>query len=145
MRRASRGAILWTFFLLVLCWTPSHRMPIGETTPSFFRRFHGDKLVHCGMFAVYAFLWRRATSPVTVPVIAASGLALAIITEVGQATPLVGRDASLWDGIADTVGVGLGLVLANHLYARVPTEAGSSGVADAGDGPEDLGDRRLQP
>jgi hypothetical protein len=118
MRWTTWLAIGWTVLILVLCWMPRVQLPISEEGPSLFHLYGGDKIIHGGVFAVFAVLWRRATSPRSVPVIAVSGLALAVITELGQATPLVGRDADLWDGLADTAGVAIGLVLAAWLARR---------------------------
>jgi VanZ family protein len=56
--------------------------------------------------------------PASAPIIAVSGLALAVITELGQATSLVGRDASLGDGIADVAGVAIGLIVAAWFAGR---------------------------
>ncbi len=118
MRMMTCLAIGWTLLILVLCWTPPRHLPMREGGPSFFHMVGGDKLVHAGMFAVFAVLWRRATSPSSAPIIAVSGLALAVITELGQATAIVGRDADFWDGIADVAGVGLGLVVAAWIGGR---------------------------
>lgn len=104
-------AILWTLLILVLCWTPRERLPTSESAPSFLKRIHADKVVHATIFAGFALLWRRAGSAGSVPLIAASGVALGIITELGQGTSIVGRDADLWDGLADAAGVGLGLLI----------------------------------
>jgi VanZ family protein len=111
-------AIAWTVLILVLCWTPPTRLPMSEHAPSFFRLAGLDKIIHGGIFAVFALLWRRATSPASAPIIAVSGLALAVITELGQATSLVGRDASLGDGIADVAGVAIGLIVAAWFAGR---------------------------
>lgn len=112
MRWMTWLAIAWTVLILVLCWTPPRHLPMPERGPSFFHMIGGDKIIHGGIFAVFALLWRKATSSASAPIIAISGLALAVITELGQATSLVGRDGDLWDGIADTTGVGVGLVFA---------------------------------
>ncbi len=124
MRWMTWLAIAWTVLILVLCWTPPRHLPMSESGPSLFHLIGLDKIIHGGIFAVFAVLWGKATSPASAPIIAVSGLALAVISEMGQATQLVGRDASLWDGIADTAGVGLGLVIAAWLARRTtPPEA----------------------
>ncbi len=132
-RRAMRWktwlAVGWTALILILCWTPPQRLPMSEGGTSFFHLAGGDKIIHGGVFAVFALLWRRATSPGSAPIIAVSGLALAVITELGQATPFVGRDADLWDGIADTAGVLVGLVAAAWFSRR---SAGPEPVASRG-------------
>src|SRR5438309_9242521 len=100
MRMTTWLAIGWTLMILVLCWTPRQHLPASEIAPSFFKAAHLDKILHAVIFAGFSYLWRRATSARSVAVIAVSGLALAIITELGQATAIVGRDASLGDGLA---------------------------------------------
>jgi hypothetical protein len=118
MRWMTWLAIAWTVLILVLCWTPPRHLPMSEGGPSLFHLMGLDKIIHGGIFAVFALLWRKATCPASTPIIALSGLALAVITELGQATSLVGRDADLWDGIADTAGVGVGLVVASWAARR---------------------------
>lgn len=118
MRTTTWLAIGWTLLILVLCWTPPRHLPASETAPSLFKFAHADKVIHAAIFAGFALLWRRATAPSSALVIAVSGFALAIITELGQATPIVGRDADLWDGLADGVGVAIGLAAAAWLFRR---------------------------
>jgi hypothetical protein len=112
----------WTMVILALCWCPRFLMPVKETgaRPFFVPNF--DKLVHLGIFAVFAFLWMRVGPPVgKAGRIFLAGLALAVISELGQELPIVSRDATFMDGVADVVGVGLGL-LAYRLLGR-PGEA----------------------
>ncbi len=118
MRWTTLLAIAWTALILILCWTPPRHLPLSETGPSFLQLAVADKVIHAGIFAVFAVLWRSATSSASAPIIAVSGLALAVITELGQATPMVGRDASFGDGIADTAGVAIGLIVAARLARR---------------------------
>lgn len=118
MSPRTRLAIAWTLLILVLCWIPRTKMPLRESGPSFLPRIHADKIVHCGIFAVFALLWRRASGPGSIAVIGVSGLALAVITELGQSTSFVGRDADIWDGLADVTGVCLGLIVALRLERR---------------------------
>jgi hypothetical protein len=117
MRWTTWLAISWTILILVLCWTPHQNMPFDEGMPSYFHRLQFDKIGHCGMFAAFAFLWRRGTGPSSAAVIAISGIALAVITEVGQAIPIVNRDADTWDAMADCLGVAIGLVVAGVFQA----------------------------
>ena len=132
-RRMTWLAIGWTLLILVLCWTPRRNLPASEGAPSFFKVAHLDKFIHAGVFAGFAFLWRRATSPGSAVVIAVSGVALAIITELGQATEIVGRDADLWDGAADSVGVALGLFAGSLRRVRGAADPGAG--ASTEDGP----------
>ena len=123
MTRSTWIAVLWTILILVLCWMPRHSLPMDEGGPSLLNRLHFDKVVHLGIFAVFAFLWRRAFSRRAVVVIVVAGLFLAVITELGQATSIVGRDADVWDAVADAIGVVVGAAfaefLANWLARRV--------------------------
>ncbi len=67
---------------------------------------HVDKVVHASIFAVFGLLWLRV-----IPgrkryiLVALGGVALALITEVVQSLPIVGRDGELADGLFDTLGV----------------------------------------
>lgn len=109
-------AALWTAVILVLCWTPSQYVQEAEENAPWFAFPNLDKIVHWGMFVVFAILWLRASrSRTRYPAVALAGLGLAILTEVGQLLPQIGRDASLADGITDMIGLTLGLILARWL------------------------------
>ncbi len=118
MSRAKWLAILWTLLILVVCWAPRQTLPINERAPSILQQIHLDKIVHAVIFAGYSYFWRRATSPRAIGLIAITGVMLAVLTELGQATSLVGRDADLWDGIADSLGVAIGLIFATTAITR---------------------------
>jgi VanZ family protein len=120
MKLSTWLAIGWTVLIFVLCWTPPRHLPVSESAPSLFKLAHIDKVLHAALFAGFAFLWRRATGPGSAPVIAVSGMALAVITELGQATELVGRDGDVADGMADVAGVLIGLVAAGMLRRARP-------------------------
>jgi hypothetical protein len=111
-------ACCWTLIILGLCWTP--RMYLGgeeRLHPPFFVP-NIDKLVHLGIFAVFSYLWMRVDSPrFRAGRILIVGLALALITELGQTTPIVRRDATWGDGLADALGVVVGLAV-QSLSAR---------------------------
>jgi hypothetical protein len=111
-------AIGWTLLILVLCWMPKSQMPLNEAGPSLLPKIHADKIIHGAIFACFAILWRRASGRGSALVIAVSGVALAVITELGQGTAIVGRDADVWDGLADVAGVFLGLALASRLERK---------------------------
>lgn len=68
-----------------------------------------DKLVHAGLFLVLALTARWAG--VRERVVAGGLVGYAAVSEVVQGTDLVGRDASVLDGLADVVGVLLGLLV----------------------------------
>jgi VanZ family protein len=104
MSRRIFPALAWTVLVLVLCWIPGRWL--GQEAPG--GQF--DKLAHAGMFVVFSWLWAWAVAPsMRTARILGAGLLLALVTEVGQAVPLIGRDADPRDALADSIGVGVGL------------------------------------
>lgn len=104
-------ALSWTSLLLVACLVPSHWLRVNESQVHV-GISHFDKLVHGLLFAGFGFLWiqsvhtRRGRTRVLV-----GGVLLAALTELGQGLPIVGRDTDLLDGLADVVGLLVGLVV----------------------------------
>jgi hypothetical protein len=100
----------WTLVILVLCWLPRRYFPEGERLPRTIFVPNFDKIVHMGIFVVFAFLWMRVdrAADQTRRVLVA-GLALAFISELGQELPIVRRDANVFDWIADSLGVVVGI------------------------------------
>ena len=87
-------AIFWTLLIMTLCWLPKAVVHELEDDSSWFEFPNFDKVVHAGIFVVFAILWARVlSSPRRLLWIALAGLCLAVATEVGQALPVVGRDA----------------------------------------------------
>jgi hypothetical protein len=129
-------AIGWTLLILVLCWMPKSQMPLSETGPSLLPKIHADKIIHGAIFACFAILWRRASGRGSALVIVVSGVALAVITELGQGTAIVGRDADVWDGLADVAGMSLGLAIAIWLERKwtipMPAPVFLGGEGEAG-------------
>ena len=110
-------AWFWTCVILFLCWLPRMYLVDEQRTSKPFFVPNFDKLVHLGIFAIFAVLWMRASSSGRRAFwVLASGVALALITELGQELPIVNRDSSLADGLADSVGVlvGLGVFFASR-------------------------------
>ena len=71
---------------------------------------HSDKLVHFGLFAVASVLWLRARPAGASPrawrmKVLATGLALAVGTELTQGLPIIARDPDPLAALADAVGV----------------------------------------
>jgi VanZ family protein len=110
----SRRALLawcWTLVIMALCWTPRVYLGVDERIHRPFSITNLDKAVHLGIFAVFSFSWMRVESPrFRAGRILIAGLALAVITELGQETPFVNRDATLGDCVADGLGVVVGIV-----------------------------------
>jgi VanZ family protein len=110
-RLATFWAVGWTLLVLVGCWTPSQQMPEEEVTVLGFAVPNLDKVVHATMFAGFGFLWMHA-GPIDrrrAAWVLGLGLALAALTEAGQALPIVDRDANLGDLAADTAGLVLAI------------------------------------
>ncbi len=109
-------AVLWTLVILTLCWLPRHVVQEVEKESSWFEIANLDKLVHWGIFMLFAIFWMRVGPPRWRTMwVAAAGLALAVVSELGQLIPAVGRDASFADGLSDLIGVMLGVLLAATL------------------------------
>ena len=133
MKRIFPLAWIWTMVVLVICWTPKSVLPVSEDVPRAYLLPHPDKWVHAGIFAVFAFLWMRAwKAPGRIWKILVVGLALALITELGQATWLVQRDADIFDALADAVGVVLGIASAVGLEARNKANQRTSASGESG-------------
>lgn len=114
-RRAVRLAVAaaWTAVICVLCWMPRDMVHRVEEDSSWFRVPNLDKVVHWGIFVVFAVLWLRVgSSRWRFATVAVAGLALAVLTELGQRLPAVGRDATVGDAVTDMIGVAIGLGVA---------------------------------
>ena len=118
MKRSLAVLILWTMILLVLLLAP-----IGETQiPSPLGLKHFDKVAHFGLFFITGlvsvfgikFLSRFRNRILTGIIF---GLFLAVITEFVQLLLPV-RNMSLYDLLADVVGLGVGLALYAFLYSK---------------------------
>jgi VanZ family protein len=120
LRWLARG---WAVLILVACWIPRAHLPPGERVPGV---PNVDKVVHFGLFAVLGLLVRLSASPRTrTATLLALGLLLAIVSEVGQATPFVNRDANVPDGLADSLGMLAGLLAIALLPARTDRSGGA--------------------
>ena len=104
-------AVLWTIVIMMLCWLPRHVVQRVEAGSGWFKIVNLDKFVHGGIFIVFALLWARVwSSPRRFAWIALGGVIFAAITEIGQLIPAVGRDATVPDVIADSIGVLIGIL-----------------------------------
>lgn len=101
-------AVAWTLAVVVACWIPSAWLPQfgglggGGRLPG-----GSDKWVHALMFAGVGLLWVRVAED-RLGLVVAGGLALALLTEAGQAVLPVGRSMDVLDGAADVLGLALG-------------------------------------
>jgi VanZ family protein len=98
---------------MVLCWMPGHLVREVEDESSWFDIPHLDKVVHCVIFAIFSVLWHRVRPSRWMFVwVILSGFALAVLTEIVQSVPWVGRDTSVGDMVTDVIGVLLGVAAA---------------------------------
>jgi uncharacterized protein (DUF486 family) len=104
-------ASIWTIAILVLCWMPVDWIEEVEQTSDWFEIPNLDKVVHWGIFVVFAVLWLRVgTSRWRY-----AWVALAVITEFVQTLPLVSRDGNVADGVSDMIGITIGLIVARWI------------------------------
>lgn len=107
MSRRAMIAVAWTIVVLILCWMPRDSMSKPEGS---YVIPHLDKAVHAGMFGMFGALWTwagRGRRPAGLVFLC--GLALAIVTELGQGISLVNRDPDMLDALADLVGTAVGI------------------------------------
>jgi VanZ family protein len=82
--------------------------------------FQLDKVAHVALFLGFAWLWMDAAwSRRRVAWVLGIGLLLAVVTEIGQGSALVGRDANLLDLLADLLGLILGVAAYRLLVPRL--------------------------
>ncbi len=107
------AAIVWTLTIMALCWLSPRWVQKVEKSSSFFELPGLDKVVHWGIFCVFAVLWLRASKSSRRWYVALGGLALAAITELVQNLPIINRDGNVADTITDLIGVLIGLAIAS--------------------------------
>ena len=103
-------AILATLLVLFLCLLP--RAWMGPERVRLIP--HTDKIIHFGMFFLFAFFWARVADAgeafrARLVMVAVSVVCLAITTEWAQGFPFVDRDPDVLDATADIVGGFAGL------------------------------------
>ena len=124
-------AALWAAVLFLL----SDQEGLGRGLPP-----GVDKLVHGGLYLILglSLAWgkRRTASSVSAAVLLLMGVGYAASDEWHQ-TFVPGRDASVGDWVADSVGIMLGLALFSILWSRSrnsgrPSSGGATTTASAG-------------
>jgi VanZ family protein len=104
-------AIAWTALLLGLCLAPARAFPDEDSISIKKYLPHTDLAVHFSLFAVFAASWIGAVrSPSRWAIVPVAGLILAVATEYAQGLSFIQRDPAWLDGLADIVGVVVGLV-----------------------------------
>lgn len=116
MHRRTTRAAAWTLLIFALCWWPKPRIGASEARATLFVP-NVDKVVHFALFAGYGWLWMAATTRRRAWVVGATGLAAVVLSEVGQALPIINRDANLYDALADAAGLAAGILAARRRVA----------------------------
>jgi hypothetical protein len=107
--------------ILVLCLIPARWLGLRDVVEAAEGLYlpPPDKIVHVTLFAGFSALWVAAAWPERRTwAILVAGLALAALTELGQDLPFVARDGNLADGLADSSGILVGLVVATWWLSR---------------------------
>ncbi len=93
-------ALFWTITIFIGCSIPSNGLP--DITGK-------DKLIHVAIFVPFGMLWRMlGRSWLWVLVV---GTLYGILIEIWQGLMPIGREADVYDAIADTIGTILGIVV----------------------------------
>ncbi len=101
-------AIGWTLAIFVACSWPSNTIPNSVST--------NDKWGHALMFLIFAVLWiwsgRKPAQVIW------AGIAYGMLTEIWQGVTPFGRSFDWYDGLADAIGVllGVGLVVLGRRF-----------------------------
>lgn len=112
-RRAFRIATaIWSLIVCVLAFRPVPHVEPG---------LPWDKLHHAMAFVLLTYLTGRGWPRMAWPSLAALMLAAGIGIELVQSLPAIGRDADVWDVVADAVGIVGGFVALKLWAGRRPT------------------------
>ena len=112
---------LWAAVILVLTSWPSPSIPISGLGL--------DKVAHLGMYLVLGVLVGRALparSGRSALIAAAIVLALFAALDEWHQILVPGRTASVWDWVADVLGILLGLLISHLLLSLAPTRREST-------------------
>jgi hypothetical protein len=106
-------AAVWTLLILILCWLPGEWVRSVKEGSPWFEIPNLDKVVHWGIFVIFAVLWLRVgSSRWRYTWVGLGGLALAAVSEIVQNLPMIGRVGSLNDTMTDVIGILIGLAVA---------------------------------
>ena len=104
MNRRTLQAVGWTLLILALCSIPGVDIPFQG--PSF------DKVFHVLVFAVFGYLWLRATThPRRYLWVFLAGVAYAVGTEYYQGLLPWERTPDVYDALADILGTAVGMAV----------------------------------
>lgn len=121
LRRPNVQALLWTLGILVAVTVPASTVPTGPPDIGI------DKVAHLIMFAGFGVLWMYALTSWSrsraLWIVGGAGLALAVGSELFQHTVLATRQGSFYDGVANVLGLALGMMWAVWRPVRSDAEA----------------------
>lgn len=108
--------LTWSMLVLVASWLPARHLPPGEQIPGIPNL---DKLIHVLLFVPIGILglWTGPSAGRATWVLV-GGMALAALSEAGQGMEFVHREPSLNDGLADGLGLLIGMAAALAVGAR---------------------------
>jgi hypothetical protein len=118
--------VLWTIVILIIVGIPGSYIP---KTNSFLNLLSPDKIVHLLMFGPFAFFLKhlfQVISTKSILYIHSSkavilfGIVFGISTELLQYYIFIGRNGNVYDAIADSVGIILGVLLYPSIVKRTP-------------------------
>jgi hypothetical protein len=119
MSRMKWAAVGWSAMILALCWIPRdllfalERRAVGDIELGV---FNVDKLVHVALFVGFGWLWCRALAGRprgrAARAVLVGGVVFALLSEVVQIHPWIGRSIHILDILSDLAGLGLGVWLA---------------------------------
>jgi hypothetical protein len=114
-------AILWTTLILIGTLLPARSLPETGSGSGFslLDLPYFDKAVHFALFFGFGVLWILATGAQSRARVLIAGLALAVLTELLQTIPAIGREAGWEDVAADALGLALALLVAPRLAESV--------------------------
>lgn len=98
-------AAAWTLAILALCTIPGNELPQVSIVSA-------DKIGHFAMFTAFGWLWMHALRlevRARVGLVLAAGLAYAVLTEVYQGLLPFGREPDVWDAVANSGGLLVGI------------------------------------
>lgn len=111
--RRLRVPLFWTMVVIayVAAILPSERAPdLGA----------GDKINHIAAFFALTLVGRAAHHQRPVWLLATRLSLFGVLIELTQAIPILQRDASIWDWVADSTAILVGLLIAALVEKRFP-------------------------
>ena len=119
--KSYRWVFIWSLFIFIVCIIPSNRFP----STSFIVIKHIDKYVHVLMFLVLNILSINAIKKATALAVLNNkilfisfsySMVYGLFIEFIQHLFIKGRNADLYDILADLIGVIIGMIFVKYLY-----------------------------